>query len=126
MGTSILPLVKPETTIQDALDQMKMVGCCGLVVQWPDGLLLLYVRALLEARDAGLSAVGQIEGGVPVLDAKSAGSGAAALDLMQPRRTWPAYESLFESFDGQYILTSIRPRTAMVVAAQLGLRHSPD
>lgn len=95
MDTLDIPLVNPETTIQDALDQMQLLGRCGLVVQRPGASELVYVGQVLEARDAGLTAVGQIADGVPILDANSAGVGTAALDLEQPQRTWQAYENLF-------------------------------
>lgn len=130
MGTLDIPLVKPETTIQDALDQMTLVGCCGVVVQRPNASELVYVRQVLEARDEGLTEVGQIPDGVPLLDANSAGVEAAALDLVEPQRTWQAYENFFRSyprrhFVDEYFLASLRPRTAMVAAPHAAAASSP-
>jgi hypothetical protein len=129
MGTLDIPLVKPETTIQDALDQMSLVDRCAVVVQRPGASELLYVRQVLEARDEGLAEVGQIQDGVPLLDANSAGVRAAALDLVEPRRTWQAYEDLFHSYTRQhfvreYFVASLRPRTAMVAAAHTAAGRS--
>jgi len=119
MDTIDIPLVSPHTTIQDALDQMTLVNRCGVVVQRQGAAELLYVRQVLEARDAGLAEVGQIQDGVPLSDVNTAGVEAATLDLVEPSRTWPAYQNFFRSrhFTPEYFLAAPRPRTAMVAAA---------
>ena len=128
MGTLDIPLVGPGTSIQDALDQMQLLGRSGVVVQRPGDSELLYVGQVLEARDAGLTEVGEIADGVSVLDANSAGVGTAELDLEQPDRTRKAYEKLFryqpQPFAAGHFLASRRPRTAMVAAAGAGVGAS--
>lgn len=126
MGTVELPLVGPNTTVEDALDQMKIVDASGVVLRRGNGLALLYARLLLEARDQQLRVVGDIEGGIEVVDPESARSFSDALDFIRPERSWPEYRNLFESRRVQHIMAPLRPRMAMVFAAGQSLASMPE
>jgi len=127
MDTLSMPLVDGRFTTPDqALAALRRSGQGALVVKVSDQYSLAWASEIDEARRQGLPNLTTIPNREPAYLARMEDALTRGVDLIQPRRTWMAYESLLDTVGAQYVLIAVADNAAMVVTRHEGLRAMVD
>jgi hypothetical protein len=100
-----LPLVRHDTTVEEALEAMNAWRRSGVVVlDQTDDYRLFFAGDLLRARANKIQQCGEAEGGKRLVIVDPPLVQQFSLDLVRPRRSWAQYEQMLDSQQSSFAL----------------------
>src|SRR5262249_39784791 len=119
-----LPLLNINSSVHEALSQLRAMGRGAVVVEsGPAGSYrLIDAKQLLEARNSCIQLLSGIAAGDPVKLIEPADVAAFVLDTIRPLNSWVQYENWFSQRPENYGLVGADSEIAMVVTRHEGLK----